>query len=226
MTASRPGLSTSSLAGSLVGSPAGPLALCAALALVPRLAEAGPVSGFVEVSYGLAAPQGDGEYKAMYDGAAKLGLRQGVMIRPTRTPGEKMWVEIGLDIGGDHTDLSLRDDDDSGMSFSRWRLTAGPRLVLRTEHAVVSLRGGIGLDRITFDFDGRLCEDEQLDGLALEGQVGAGFAFGHFVIGPQFGISSGDHRDSQSVCSRFGQRGALDNRIVELDAQLMAGWHF
>lgn len=212
-----------------------------ALTLSPQLASAGPVRGLAEVSIGFASPQSDDGYEEWFTSSVKYGARVGGLVQLATTTGNGVSASasIGLDVGADYTSMALveRRDGQTGessedqMSVDRWRLTAGPRIVLASGRALIFARGGVGLDRMKVDFThliGALCEDVTLDGLALEGSIGVGARFGHVMLGAQFGASSGDHHDDRPVCAGFGNAevDVLDNRNLDVDAQLIAGWLF
>lgn len=203
------------------------------LALSPRIASAGPVRGLAELSIGLATPTGDDGYEERFSSSAKYGARVGGLLKIATTTGNGVSasVSIGLDVGGDYTSMPEKTDDRAQLSVDRWRLTAGPRILLESGRAMIFARGGIGLDRMKVDFIdliGALCDDVTLDGLALEGSAGVGALFGHVTVGVQVGASTGDHHDDRPRCPRFGNAeiDVLDNRNMDLDAQLTAGWMF
>lgn len=204
-----------------------------ALTLPSPLAAAGPLRGLAEVSVGLASPTGDEGYEQRFTSNAKYGARVGGLLKLASTTGNGVSasVSIGLDVGGDYTSMDEKTDSKAQLSVDRWRLTAGPRLLLESGRAMIFARGGVGLDRMKVDFldlIGALCDDVTLDGLALEGSAGVGASFGHVTLGVQVGASTGDHHDDRPRCPRFGNAeiDVLDNRNMDLDAQLTAGWLF
>lgn len=196
-------------------------------AIVEHHARAG---GFVDLAVGGSRPQGDQRYDAMIDTGLELGLHGGPTLAvdaPTRPDAARL--VLGLDLGVARTWLNEADDADP-VALTRWRLTAGPRLTLRSPISEAFVRVGVGVDRVhmdTTDLLEALCGDPTVQSPAIEGAFGAGANTGRFVIGAQVGVAYSDHGGDLPPCKPVNGQliyvDTLDTRNVDVNFQLFVG---
>lgn len=191
-------------------------------------AAAGPVAAFLDGNFGSSSPRSDARYTDTFKTSMQLGFRTGALLQLRAGEDDTPRVLLGLDLGADHTTLDHGPDD--GTTFTRWRMTAGPRLALQLPNVELFARAGVGIERIHMGTTGlleALCGDPTIQSAAFDGAVGVGVTFHHVIIGAQFGAGVSNHRDDRPACQPVNGQDVyvdvLDTRNVDLNAQLFLG---